>query len=179
MSNLLNCGTKKMPKSYETQRLLIKPCTLDDSEFMFELMNSDSWLLYIGDRGIHSVNDAKNYIQSRYISQFKSLRFATYIIVNKEFNKKMGVCGFYDRQEIEGLDFGFAFLAEYEGKGFAFESANKLLYVAKSEFGLKKLAGITLHSNTKSQLLLQKLGFKQTGEIQIGTSSNLFFEIIL
>lgn len=168
-----------MPITYQTQRLLIKPCSLEDSSFLFSLMNSDSWLFYIGDRGIRSLEDAQNYIKTNYLAQFDSLGFATYIVINKESMQKMGVCGFYNRDEIEGLDFGFAFLPEFEGKGFAFEAATKLLDVAKSDFGLQKLAAVTLETNLKSQALLLKLGFKEVGKVKIGTFSDLLFERIL
>lgn len=45
-------------------------------------------------------------------------------VIRKLDNVKIGTCGLYDREGIDGVDIGFAFLPEYEKKGFAFENAN-------------------------------------------------------
>ncbi|NCQ11962.1 MAG: hypothetical protein GW809_07455 [Bacteroidetes bacterium] len=43
---------------FKTNRLLIKPLHINDSDFMFELANSDTWLRFIGDKKIYSHADA-------------------------------------------------------------------------------------------------------------------------
>ena len=49
----------------ETNRLLIKPTNLDDAEFVLELMNTDGWIRFIGDRNVHTIENAKNYISEK------------------------------------------------------------------------------------------------------------------
>jgi RimJ/RimL family protein N-acetyltransferase len=61
---------------------------------------------------------------------------------------------------LEIPDIGFAFFEEFEGKGYAFEAASELKKLAKTEFGLQKLSGITLEYNHSSRKLLEKLGLK-------------------
>ena len=85
----------------------------------------------------------------------------------KQRNQKIGTCGLYDREGLEGIDIGFAFLPEYEKKGFAFESSNKLVEVAFSEFGIDTISAITIKDNISSQKLLERLGLKLIGTTKI------------
>ena len=42
-------------KKYETERLIIKPTNTEDTEFIFEIMNTPKYHKYIGDRNIKSI----------------------------------------------------------------------------------------------------------------------------
>ena len=53
----------------------------------------------------------------------------------------------YVRPNLEVPDIGFAFFEEYEGKGYAFESANFIKNLVKTDFGITKIGGITVEYN--------------------------------
>lgn len=57
-------------KSFETERLILKPTDLEDVDLIFELMNSPKWLEYIGDRNIKTKEDARQYILDKQSSKF-------------------------------------------------------------------------------------------------------------
>lgn len=147
-------------KSFETERLILRPTSENDSDFIFELLNTPKWLKYIGDRDVKTVENAREYIHKKMTPQLERLGFSNYTLITKQDNKKIGTCGLYDREGIEGIDIGFAFLPKYEKKGFAFESSNKLKEVAFSEFGFKTISAITTKDNISSQKLLERLGLK-------------------
>ncbi len=42
-------------KEFETDRLLIKPTSDGDAEFIYKLMNTPKFIKYVGDRDIKSV----------------------------------------------------------------------------------------------------------------------------
>ena len=147
----------------ETKRLFLKSITLDDADLIFQLLNSQKWIKYIGDRNIESIEDAKRYIQTKMLPQLAKLGFSVYTLIIKQDNKKIGTCGLYDRAGIEGLDIGFALLPEYEKKGYAFESSKKLMNIAFNEFGLKEISAITTEENVSTNKLLQRLGFQLKG----------------
>ena len=52
-----------MDLHFETERLLIRPIEISDAEFMLQLLNTDGWLKFIGDRNVHSIEEAAAYIQ--------------------------------------------------------------------------------------------------------------------
>jgi RimJ/RimL family protein N-acetyltransferase len=153
----------KKYKTFETERLFLKPTSVEDAEFIFELLNSPNWIKNIGDRNINSINDAKKYIQTKMLPRLTKLGYSVYTLIIKQDNIKIGTCGFYDREGLEGIDIGFALLPEYERKGYAFDSTRKLMNVAFNEFGIKEISAITTEENISSKKLLQKLGFQLNG----------------
>jgi RimJ/RimL family protein N-acetyltransferase len=154
-------------KSFETERLIIRPTSESDSEFIFELLNTPKFLKHIGDRNIKTVENAKDYIKGKMIPQLERLGYSNYTLIRKIDNQKIGTCGLYDREGLKGIDIGFAFLPEYEKKGFAFESSNRLKEAAFNEFDIKIISAITIKDNVSSQKLLEKLGLKLTGTTKL------------
>lgn len=152
---------------YETERLILKPTTEQDAQFVFELLNMPKWIQNIGDRNINTVEDAKEYIVQKMLPQYKKLGFGNYTIIRKSDGIKMGSCGLYDRKGLEGVDIGFAFLPNFEGKGYAFESANKIIEIGIHQFGLTQISAITSKENKASQRLLGKLGLRYKGLITL------------
>ncbi len=147
-------------KSFETERLIIKPTNEDDSLFIYELLNTPKWITNIGDRNVNSIEDAANYIKKKMTPQLEKLGFSNYTVIRKSDGVKLGTCGLYDRDGLDGIDIGFAFLPQFEKKGYAFESANKILEVAISDFKIVEISAITTKENIASQKLLNKIGLK-------------------
>lgn len=145
---------------YETERLIIRPMSLDDAEFIFELYNSPKFIKYIGDRNIKTLSDAENYIRNRFLPQFEKLGFGNYLIVTKDENQKIGGVGVFEREGLDVVDIGFSLLERFEGKGYAYEAAFKVKSIGMDEFGLKKISAITTKDNFSSQKLIEKLGLK-------------------
>lgn len=154
-------------KIFETERLILKPTSEEDAEFIFELFNTPKWIKYIGDRDIRTVENAKDHIKAKMLPQRERLGYSNYTIIRKVDNCKIGTCGLFDREGVEGIDIGFAFLPEYEKKGYGFESANKLKNVAFNEFGLTEINAITVKDNISSQKLLEKLGLKLNSKTKL------------
>jgi len=152
---------------YETERLMLKPTSEEDAEFILELLNSPKWLKYIGDREVRSVESARDYIRTKMLPQLDRLGYSNYTLSRKSDGVKIGTCGLYDREGLNGIDIGFAFLPEYEGHGYAYESADKIKNLAFDEFGIKELKAITTKENHSSQKLLEKLGFNLDGTVSI------------
>ena len=148
----------KKHKSFETERLRIILTTEIDASFILELLNTPKWIKFIGDRNVHSVDDAKEYIQQKMLPQLEKLGYGNYTVIRKLDGEKIGTCGLYDREGLEGIDIGFAFLSQFEKQGYAFESVSKLLEVAIHDFKINKISAITIKTNVDSQKLLTKIG---------------------
>jgi len=157
----------KTYKQFETDRLILKPTTSTDAEFIFELVNTPKWIANIGDRNVKSVKAAKAYIKERMTPQLEKLGYGNYTLIRKVDNFKIGTCGLYDREGLEGIDIGFALLPAYENFGYGYESAAKLLEVGIKEFHIKRISAITTKENISSQKLIEKLGLKYVNIIKI------------
>jgi uncharacterized protein (TIGR02145 family) len=144
----------------KTARLELRPTSEEDAAFILELLNSPKWIQNIGNRQVQTMEDAKKYIQERMLPQVERLGFGNFTLVRIEDGKKVGTCGLYDREGLEGVDIGFALLPAYERMGYAFESAQKLMQLAEQQWNLPMVQGITIKNNTASQKLLEKLGLQ-------------------
>ena len=145
-------------KILDTDRLALYEFTLDDAPFVFELMNTPTWIQFIGDRGIKTLEDAKKYILDKLIKSYADNGFGLYLVKLKEENKSIGMCGLVNRPTLDDVDIGFALMPEYEGNGFGYESATAVLKYAKKELNLKKIVAITVSENQNSIKLLQRIG---------------------
>ena len=143
----------------ETKRLIISKFTLNDAPFFLELTNSPNCLKYIGDKNLKNVDDAKIYLKNKTIKSYADFDFGFYKVeLKEENNKPIGTCGLAKREELEFADIGFAFLPNYEGKGFGKEASVEILKLAKEKFNLKRITAITAPNNQNSIKLLEKLG---------------------
>lgn len=152
---------------FETERLVLQPTTEEDAGFILELLNSPKWLEYIGDRNVHTEEDAKQYIKNKISPQLEKLGFGNYTLIRKTDGVKIGSCGLYDREGLEGIDIGFAMLPAFEGLGYGFESASKVLEIGKNEFNIEIFSAITTKNNLASQRLIEKLGLRYIETIRI------------
>ncbi len=153
--------------SFETERLILRPTSLEDAAFIFELLNTPQWLQFIGDRNVRSVADAEAYIKSRMMSQLARLGYGNYTVIRKEDGAKLGTCGLYDREGLDGIDIGYAFLPQFAKQGYAYEAASKVKAAASDCFGIQHLCAITAKENTSSQKLLDKLGLQYTKLVKL------------
>lgn len=146
-------------KKLETKRLLLEPMKIEDADLILKLYNAPNFIKFIGDRNIRTIEDAQNYIITKFLPQFDRLGYGNFLITLKEDGTKIGGVGVFAREGLDVHDIGFSFLPEFEGKGFGYEAASTLLEFSFSELGLKKISAITTKENTASQKLITKLGF--------------------
>lgn len=147
----------------ETERLIIRPLNLNDSGFILELLTSETWLKYIGDRGVKDETTAVDYILNGPIASYNSKGFGLFLVIEKESQNKLGLAGFLKREELKVPDLGFAIFEQFEGRGFAKEASEALLAVGKEKWGFEKIYSITSKNNQRSRKLLSKLGFQSAG----------------
>lgn len=152
--------SKNGNKVYETERLIIRPMSLDDADLILELYNMPNFIKFIGNRNIHSLTDAENYIKAKFLPQFEKLGFGNYLIELKDGNIKIGGVGIFEREGLDIVDIGFSVLERFEGKGYMFEAAQKVKSIGMDDFGLDKISAITSKDNFSSQKLIERLGLK-------------------
>lgn len=157
----------------ETDRLLLREFNRGNSPFILSLLNSPGWLKYIGDRGVKSEEQAKDYLLNGPIKSYKENGFGLYLVEERISKLPIGLCGLLQRETLENPDLGFAFLSDYIGKGFAFEAANAVLEYTKSELRIPTILAIVLPDNQPSIKLLAKLGFQYRKSLQVKEGEDL------
>ena len=144
----------------ETTRLLLREVTVDDAQFILELLNTPKFIKYIGDRGVRSVDEAREFINAKYRQSYRDHGYGLYTVEVKTDGTPVGVCGFVKRDTLPGPDIGFAFLPEFEANGYGFESASAVMDYGRDTLGFEQLFAITSQDNDISGKLLEKLGLR-------------------
>jgi len=152
----------------ETDRLVLRRLTLNDAPFIMELVNEPSFLRYIGDRGVRSLQDARRYLLTGPIASYERFGFGLYLIFLKATGDAVGMCGLLKRDTLPDVDVGFALLPGYWRQGYAAEAAAAVLDYGRTRLGLKRIVAITSPDNVASIALLEKIGLKVEGMIRLG-----------
>jgi len=155
----------------ETERLRIRPYVLADAPFILTLLNTPSWLIFIGDRGVSTIEEAETYIVDNALMSYEQYGLGPYIVELKETCIPIGHCGLHKRPALDDIDIGFAFLPEHTGNGYGYESASALVAYAQNTLGLTRLTGITKPTNNRSIRLLEKLDMRFEKQILFGTGA--------
>ena len=141
----------------ETERLYLAEATKDNTAFVLELLNSEGWLNFIGDRNVRTEDAARDYLEHRIIKMYSG-GIGMYNVILKSTRDLLGMCGLIDRPTLEGIDIGYGFLPQFMGQGYAFEAASAVMAFAKNDLKLSEVVAITTQDNLRSQNLLEKLG---------------------
>lgn len=142
----------------ETERLRLRWLSLEDTEFILELLNDPAWMQFIGDFGVRTLEEARAYLLRSPLAMYARLGFGLYMTELKEGNVPIGVCGLIKRDFLENVDIGFAFLPDFRRQGYAYEAAVAVLAYGRETLGLRRIMALTALNNQDSGQLLEKLG---------------------
>ncbi len=168
MSGSAHSEDAALPVLARTPRLVLRELVHDDAAFIMELVNDPAWLRFIGDRNVHSLEDARGYIDKIRDGSYAVHGFGLWAVTALATGEALGMCGLIKRDTLEHVDLGFAFLERHRGRGYAREAATAVVELARARFGLAKLVAITSLDNTASQHVLESLGFRFENQIEMG-----------
>jgi len=142
----------------ETERLRLRPVTVDDTELMLAIWNDPAFIRNVSDRGIRTVEQARDAIESGAQKLFEDYGYGPYCMSLKSDGTMIGICGLFKRDNLEDPDIGFGVLPDYCGKGYAGEAATAVVDFARNELGIAVLTAIVSPTNAPSIGLIKKLG---------------------
>lgn len=151
----------------ETERLVLRQFTPDDSEFILRLLNEPSFIQNIGDKGVRTLDQATTYLVEGPIKSYELHGHGLYLVALKESFRPVGMCGLLRRDRFEEVDIGYAFLPEFWSQGFALESAKAVLTFGSHSPKRDKTIALVSPGNAESVTLLTKLGFSFSHHVQM------------
>ncbi len=143
----------------QTERLVLRHLDLNDDAFILELLNEPAFLRFIGDKGVRTFSDAREYMQKGPIDSYGRHGFGLYATCLLD-GTPAGICGLVKRDGFTDVDVGFAFLSRHRSKGYATESAAAVLIHARQVLRLQRIVAITSPDNWGSIAVLEKIGLK-------------------
>lgn len=153
----------------ETERLTLRKFTLDDAVFMLELLNTPAWLRFIGDKNVRTIEEAEQYLLNGNIRSYREYGFGFYVVVIKETQELIGICGIVKREGLDDIDIGFGFLPQFIGKGYGYEAASATLDYAINDLKIKRIVAIVNPENAGSIALIKKIGLQFEKMIQLSS----------
>jgi len=142
-----------------TSRLDLRELDFNDAEFILELLNEAGFIRFIGDKGVRTIADARDYIRHGPMDSYARNGFGLYAACLRD-GTPIGICGLVKRERLNDPDVGFAFLSRFWSLGYAVESAAAVLAHARDTLRIKRVVAITSPDNWSSIAVLGKIGLK-------------------
>lgn len=150
----------------DTERLTLRSLTYADSPFLIDLLNSEGWLTFIGDRHVRTHADVVTYLNNGPLNSYAQFGFGLARVALKDSDQPIGLCGLLQRDYLPYPDIGYALLPQFAGKGYALEAARHTLDMAFGPLDLAKILATVMPANTASIQVLARLGMTQEGVIR-------------
>jgi len=147
-----------MQQIIQSERLRLRPTSIQDASFLLDLFNEPDFLNYVGDRKVRTLADAEAYILSApaFAPQFNGVGYS--VVELRRTREQVGICGLLKRDALDAVDVGYAVLRRHRGKGYASEALDAVLNYAREELGTHPLFAFTAPENAGSRRLLEKAG---------------------
>lgn len=146
-----------------TDRLMLRPLTLDDAEAAFEWTGDERVAKYMIYSTHESIETTKEWLRTVTVSD-TAFEFG---FVRKSDNKLIGSGGI--RLHDDGFwEFGYNFRYDCWGMGYATEASKAMIELVRSRYGDVKLKAECAAENTASAHVIEKCGlhFAGFGEYQ-------------
>ncbi len=142
----------------ETERLVLRYFRADDADFIVRLLNEPSFIEYIGDKGVRTIEEAIQYLLTGPMDSYERFGYGLNMVELKDTGEPIGMCGLVRREILEDADIGYAFLEKYWSNGYAKESVEAVLEHARNTLRLDRIVAIVTPENHSSIKLLEKVG---------------------
>ena len=144
----------------ESERLVLREFDLDDAEFILELLNESAFVRFIGDKGVRTRADAREYLEKGPLDSYRRFGFGLYLASLRADGMPIGMCGLVKREGLADVDVGFALLSRYWSRGYAAEAAAAVLDYGRRTLNLGRIVAIAKPDNQASLAVLEKIGLE-------------------
>jgi RimJ/RimL family protein N-acetyltransferase len=151
----------------ECARLNLRQLGPHDAPFILQLLNEPGFLRFIGDKGVRTLADARDYISKGPMESYRRHGFGLYLASLRDCGTPIGMCGLVKRETLPEVDVGFAFIEAHWSNGYATECAAAVLAYGRHRLGIKRIVAITAPDNHGSIAVLKKIGLKFEERIRL------------
>lgn len=161
MSTEINKNIFKFFPELETERLRFRKINLSDANEIFLIRSNDDVMRFMDVPRHHSISDSEKLILTAEES-YKKETGMNWAIIEKHSNSFIGYIGFirifseHCRAEI-----GYVLKPEYWGKGYMFETINRVVRFGFDEMQFHSIEANVNPLNERSQKVLERAGFKK------------------
>lgn len=147
----------------ETDRLLLRLFTINDTALIYDLNQDPEVIRYTGDP-IRDPEHAREVLEKTILPQYALYNHGRWAVHLKPGLEFIGWCGLKARPERNEIDLGYRFSRNFWGKGYATEAAFACLKYGFEQLGLPRIVGRAMPGNLASLKVLEKCGMSYIGE---------------
>jgi ribosomal-protein-alanine N-acetyltransferase len=146
---------------FESERLKFRKIVLNDANDIFLIRSNDEVMRFMDVPRHYSIHDSEKLIQSVEES-YKSETGINWAIIEKHSNSFIGYIGFIRiYSEHCRAEIGYALKPEFWGKGYMYETINKLVRFGFAEINFHSIEANVNPLNERSKKVLERVGFKR------------------
>jgi ribosomal-protein-alanine N-acetyltransferase len=147
----------------ETERLVLRELTEYDAKVIFSILSNTKVTRYYGKETFKDIEEAKEFIHyfKQKFYEKRGLRWGIEIKETKQLIGTIGLDAWLPKQR--RAEIGYEIHPEYWKKGYATESALKIISFGFNSLELIRIGAVVFPENESSLKLLQKIGFQKEG----------------
>jgi GrpB-like predicted nucleotidyltransferase (UPF0157 family) len=145
--------------SLATERLLLRPKTLDDLDALYAVFADPAMARWLGQPSREEVAGRLE----RHVEHQRNHGFSMWAVVERASGALIGHCGL---QHLDGgpeVEVGWALASDRWGRGYATEAGRASLHYGFDVLGLAEIVAVTLPENLASRRVMEKLGMEYDG----------------
>ncbi|WP_186576996.1 GNAT family N-acetyltransferase [Aquibacillus kalidii] len=147
----------------ETNRLVLREITRDDTEGIFRCFSNGDVTRYYGQETLDSMEQAESIVDffATSYKEFRGIRWGIERIGTKGI---IGTIGFNAwSQKHRRAEIGYEIHPEHWRKGYTLEALLEIIQYGFDELGLTRIGAVVFLDNQASNTLLTKVGFQKEG----------------
>ena len=162
----------------ETERLILRQLTEDDTQEIFFLRTDEGVNLYIERPRPKNINDARKFIL-KINNGIKQNEMIDWAITLKDAHNLIGtICLWNFSKDKTRAEVGFELKPEYQGQGIMNEALEIILEFGFKTVALTSIDAYTHYDNLNSIKLLKKNGFEKNSKLKDNENpNNIIFTI--
>lgn len=152
---------KPSPKDFmiETERLIIRPFTLEDLPRLVEMRSDPEVNVYLGGVKMQNPDSLAKRIEF-YMDCSKQHGFGMSAMIWKETGEIIGWSGLQPLGDTNETEVGYGMIKEFWGRGIASEAARAWLDFGFYEKNLDRIVAVAYPENKNSWRVMEKLGMR-------------------
>lgn len=144
--------------SLRTERLLLRPLTLEDAPAYWPLVSDAEVLRHTGERPCESLQQVRELLRDKPLTDYAARGHGRLAAVTRHDGRLVGWCGLKYLAELDEVDLGYRFVREVWGQGLATEAGAAVLHHGFHTLALQRVIGLVEPTNLASARVLRKLG---------------------
>lgn len=143
----------------ETERLILRPLTIDDADAAFEWTGDERVAKYM----IYSTHENTDVTREWLSTVDTRQKDHTWGIVRKEDGKLIGSCGIKYHQDEDSWEFGYNIRFDCWNKGYTTEASRRMIEFVRTEHNAESFVAEHAVDNPASGRVIEKCGLHFVG----------------